>query len=68
MKARLLGTAAAVISADTRKRVWVILESDREMDDLTRQIVVLSGRKDSEHARRRELLVSKLRQGFLQTP
>jgi predicted transcriptional regulator len=60
--------AAAVISANTRKRVQDILESDREMEDLTSQIIVLSARNDSEHARRCELLLSKLRQGFLQAP
>jgi hypothetical protein len=36
------------------------------MEDLTNQIVVASGRNYPEHARRCELLVSKLRQGFLQ--
>ena len=67
--ARLLGQdAAAVISADTRKRVRDILESDREMEELTNQIIVVSARNDPEHARRCELLVSKLRQGFLQAP
>jgi predicted nucleotidyltransferase len=67
--ARLLGgDAAAVISADTRRRVRDILESDREMEELTNQIIVVSARNDPEHAGRCELLVSKLRQGFLQAP
>jgi predicted nucleotidyltransferase len=67
--ARLLGNdAAAVVSADTRRRVRDILASDREMGDLTNQIIMLSARKDPEHLRRCELLVSKLRQGFLQVP
>jgi hypothetical protein len=38
------------------------------MEDLTNQIIMLSARKDPEHLRRCELLVSKLRQGFLQVP
>lgn len=67
--ARLLGgDAAAVISADTRRRVRDILESDREMEELTNQIIVVWARNDPEHVRRCELLVSKLRQGFLQAP
>jgi predicted nucleotidyltransferase len=66
--ARLLGgDAAAVVSADTRRRVRDILESDREMDDLTNQIIGGSAGNDPEHVRRCELLVKKLRQGFLQT-
>jgi predicted nucleotidyltransferase len=65
--ARLLGEdAAAVISADTRGRVRDILESDPQMEELTNQIIVVSARNDPEHARRCELLVKKLRQGFLQ--
>ena len=38
------------------------------MEELTNQIIVVSARNDPEHARRYELLVSKLRQGFLQAP
>jgi hypothetical protein len=38
------------------------------MEELTNQIIVVSARNDPEHARRCELLVSKLRQGFLQAP
>jgi predicted nucleotidyltransferase len=65
--ARLLGgDAAAVISADTRGRVRDILASDRQMEELTNQIIVVSARNDPGHARRCELLVKKLRQGFLQ--
>jgi len=67
--ARLLGgDAAVVVSADTRRRVRDILESDREMEDLTNQIIMVSARHNPEHVRRCELLVSKLRQGFLQVP
>jgi predicted nucleotidyltransferase len=67
--ARLLGgDAAAVVSADTRSRVRDILESDREMEDLTNQIIMMSARNDPEHVRRCELLVKKLRQGFMQVP
>jgi predicted nucleotidyltransferase len=65
--ARLLGgDAAAVISAHTRERVRDILASDRQMEELTNQIIVVSARNDPEHARRCDLLVKKLRQGFLQ--
>jgi predicted nucleotidyltransferase len=65
--ARLLGRdAAAVISADTRGRVRDILASDRQMEELTNQIIVVSARSGPEHARQCELLVKKLRQGFLQ--
>lgn len=65
--ARLLGRdAAAVISDDTRRRAWEILGSDREMEELTNQIIAVSARNDAEHARRCELLVIKLREGFLQ--
>jgi len=67
--ARLLGgDAAVVVSADTRRRVRDILESDREREDLTNQIIMVSARHNPEHVRRCELLVSKLRQGFLQVP
>lgn len=65
--ARLLGRdAAAVISADTKGRVRDILASDRQMEELTNQIIVVSARSGPEHARQCELLVKKLRQGFLQ--
>jgi hypothetical protein len=52
------------VSADTRRRVRDILESDREMEDLTNQIIMVSARNDPEHVRRCELLVSKLRPGL----
>ncbi len=46
--ARLLGAdAAAVVSADTRRRVRDILESDREMEKLTNQIIMVSARHDT---------------------
>lgn len=64
--ARLIGRdAAGVISEDTRKRARDILESDPQMEELTNQIIVSSVRNDPEHVRRCELLVSKLREGFL---
>jgi predicted nucleotidyltransferase len=64
--ARLIGRdAAGVISEDTRKRVRDILESDPQMEELTNQIIVSSMRNDPEYLRRCELLVSKLREGFL---
>jgi predicted nucleotidyltransferase len=67
--ALLLGRdAAAVVSEDTRRRAREILGSDREMKELTNQIIVVSARNDSEHARRCELFVSKLREGFSQAP
>jgi predicted nucleotidyltransferase len=67
--ARLLGgDAAAAVSEDTKRRARDILGSDREMEELTNQIVVVSTRTDLDHVRRCELLVSKMREGFLQTP
>jgi predicted nucleotidyltransferase len=64
--ARLIGRdAAGVISEDTRKRAPEILESDPLREQLTNQIIVSSMRNDLEHLRRCELLVSKLREGFL---
>jgi predicted nucleotidyltransferase len=64
--ARLIGhDAARVISPDTRNQVRAILESEPQMAELTNQIIILSVRSDSEHIRRCESLVSKLRQGFL---
>jgi predicted nucleotidyltransferase len=64
--ARLIGRdAAGVISEDTRKRARDILESEPLMEQLTNQIIVSSMRNDPEHFRRCELLVSKLRHGFL---
>ena len=67
--ARLIGRdAAGVISEDTRKRARDILESDSRMEELTNEIIVSSARNDPEHVRRCELLVRKLRDGFLQAP
>lgn len=65
--ARLLGSdAARVISQDTRNRARAILKSDSQMKELTNEIIGSSGRSDSEHFRRCELLVGKLRDGFLE--
>jgi predicted nucleotidyltransferase len=65
--ARLIGRdAAEVISEVTRKRAQEILESDFQMKELTNQIIGLSVRTDPEYVRRNELLVGKLRDGFLQ--
>ena len=65
--ARLIGgDAARVISQDTRNRARAILESDSQMEELTHQIIGSSVRTDPEHFRRCELLVSKLREGFME--
>jgi predicted nucleotidyltransferase len=64
--ARLIARdAARVVSVDTQKRLRTILESDALMEELTNQIIVSSPRNDPEHARRCEMLVRKLREGFL---
>jgi predicted nucleotidyltransferase len=67
--ARLLGQdAAAAVSEHTRLGVSEILSSEKAIKELTNQITVLSGpRHDPGYAARCELLVSKLRQGFLAT-
>lgn len=66
--ARLIGRdAAGSISEDTKQRVRDILKSDSQMEELTNQIIISSVRDDSEQVRRCELLVSRLREGFLQT-
>jgi predicted nucleotidyltransferase len=57
--------AARLVSADTGKRLREILESDALMEELTNQIIVSSPRNDSEHVRRCEMLIRKLREGFL---
>jgi predicted nucleotidyltransferase len=57
--------AARVVSADTQKRLREILESDALMEELTNQIIVSSPRNDPEHVRRCEMLIRKLREGFL---
>ena len=65
--ARLIGRdAAGVISEDTKKRVGGILESDSQMEELTNQMIVSTAPSHPEHARRCELLIGKLRQGFLE--
>ena len=64
--ARLIAhDAALVVSADTQKRLREILESDALMEELTNQIIVSSARNDPEHVRRCEMLIRKLREGFL---
>jgi predicted nucleotidyltransferase len=64
--ARLIARdAARVVSADTHKRLREILESDALMEELTNQIIVSSPRNDPEHVRRCEMLIRKLREGFL---
>ena len=64
--ARLIASdAARVVSADTQKRLREILESDALMEELTNQIIVSSPRNDPEHVRRCEMLIRKLREGFL---
>ena len=57
--------AACVVSADTQKCLREILESDALMEELTNQIIVSSPRNDPEHVRRCEMLIRKLREGFL---
>lgn len=64
--ARLLGQdVAVVLCEDTKARAKEILESEQQMEELTQHIVLLSGRNDTEHIAQCELLVNKLRQGFL---
>jgi predicted nucleotidyltransferase len=63
--ARLIARdATRTVSADTRKHLREILESDALMNDLTNQIIVSSGRNDSEHVTRCEALVRKMRAEF----
>jgi hypothetical protein len=57
--------AARVVSADTQKRLCEILESEALMEEPTNQIIVSSPRNDPEHVRRCEMLIRKLREGFL---
>ena len=65
--ARLIARdAARVVSEDTQKRLRDILESDALMEELTNQIIVSSLRNDPEHVRKCEMLIRKLREGFLQ--
>jgi predicted nucleotidyltransferase len=64
--ARLIARdAARVVSSDTQKRIREILESDALMEELTNQIIVSSSRNDLEHVGRCEMLIRKLREGFL---
>jgi len=66
--ARLIARdAARVISVDTQKRLRGILESDALMEELTNQIIVSSGRNDSEHVRRCETLIQQMRESFLES-
>jgi predicted nucleotidyltransferase len=63
--ARLIAhDANRTLSADTRKHLREILESDTLMGELTNQIIVSSGRNDPEHVQKCEMLVHKMRQGF----
>ncbi len=63
--AYLLGLdAATAIPAKTRQAVREILQSDPQMTQLTNQMIA-SGGFDAVSTRNCELLVSKLRQGFL---
>jgi len=65
--ARLLGRdAASGISEEAKKQVRGILDSERQIEELTNQIIVSSARNDDENVRRCELLVTKFREGFLQ--
>lgn len=67
--ARLIGLdAATVISPKTRQRAREILQSDAQMAELTNQIIATGIAFDAESVRRSEMLVSKLREGFLQVP
>ena len=64
--ARLIARdAARLVSADTQNRLREILESDALMEELTNQIIVSSSRNDREHVRKCEMLIRKLREGFL---
>lgn len=64
--ARLIGSDAAhIISAETKRRIGDVLRSDEQMLDLANQIITSSRRSDAEHVRRCELLVAKMREGFL---
>jgi predicted nucleotidyltransferase len=62
----LLGQdAAGAISEDAKKYALKILGSDDQMKELSKQIIVASGRQDEEQVRRCELLLAKFREGFL---
>jgi len=65
--ARLIARDAAhAVSDDTRKPLREILKSDSLMEELTNQVIVSSERSDSEHVRKCEALVAKMRHEFLQ--
>jgi predicted nucleotidyltransferase len=64
--ARLIGRdAARLVSRETNARIQEVLRSDKQMHELTNQVITFSGRTDAEHVHRCELLVAKMRQGFL---
>ena len=64
--ARLIARDRAhAVSDDTRKPLLEILKSDSLMEELTNQIIVSSERSDSEHVRKCEALVAKMRHEFL---
>lgn len=63
--ARLIARdACRTVSADTRKHLREILESDALMEELTNQIIIASGRNDPEQIRKCEALVAKMRDEF----
>jgi predicted nucleotidyltransferase len=67
--ARLIGRdVAQVILPETRRRIREVLESDQQMLELTNQVIVFSGRNDAQHVHRCEMLVTRMREGFLQAP
>lgn len=64
--AYLLGLdAATAVPAKTRQAVREILQSDQQMTQLTNQMIASGTGFDAATARACELLVSKLKQGFL---
>lgn len=63
--ARLIARdAVRTVSADTRKRLREIVESDALMEELANQIIVSSGRNDPEQVRKCEALLGKMRTEF----
>jgi predicted nucleotidyltransferase len=64
--ARLIGLDAAhLVSPETKQRIQEVLRSDGQMLELTNQVITSSRRTDAEHVHRCELLVTKMREGFL---
>lgn len=64
--AHLIGSDAAhIISAETKRRIRDVLRSDEQMLALVNQIITSSRQSDADHVRRCELLVMKMREGFL---